>query len=407
MAARPNALAVGASRRSVLTAGLLGAVAVTVDACSRRTNTAPAPQSLPRGDDLVFGACLELTGVGSVAGTAQQRALKIAQDMLNVNGVTIGGTLRKVQVTVRDTGSDPAGAAAIAQELVGQKALGIIGGGLASTSVAMAGVVEPRGVPLLSTSAAESVIRPQSGSRRFVFKLGPNASDVAGLMRTQLAHKSKVAILAEASDHGDAGVAAVTDVLRDLGRRPVAVEQLPQGARDYQSQATRVAAAGPDAVVIWAVSPVSGLAARSVRDAGFKGTLFFDAGAASDESLSPANRAAMENSYLVGPQILGGTPPAVNTPNAAASREFFDQYTRTYGAFSCLGVYAADALNLLTEAASRSGGSTPLRIRNELESTPYDGLAGAYVFSTVSHGGVQSDSLALFALQHGNWIQAS
>jgi branched-chain amino acid transport system substrate-binding protein len=407
MATRRNALPVGASRRSLLTAGLLGAVAATVDACSRRTNTVPTPQSLPRGEDLVFGACLELTGFGSVAGTAQQRALKIAQGMLNINGVTVGRTVRSVQVIIKDSGGDPAAAAAIAQDFVGQKVLGIVGGGLASTSVAMAGVVEPHSVPLLSTSAADSVIRPQSGSRRFVFKLGPNATDVAGLMRTQLARKNKVAILAEASDHGDAGLAAVTEVLRDLGRHPVAAEQLGQGARDYQSQATRVAAAAPDAVVIWAVSPVSGLAARSVRDAGFKGTLFFDAGAASDESLSPSNRAAMANSYLVGPQILGGTPPAVNTPNAAASREFFDQYSRSYGAFSCLGVYAADALNLLTAAVSRSGATNPLRIRNELEATPYDGLAGAYVFSTTSHGGVQSDALALFELQHGNWIQAS
>jgi branched-chain amino acid transport system substrate-binding protein len=408
MAARRSALPVGATRRSVLAAGFLGGVAATVDACaSRRTTAVPDRPTLPAGEDLVFGACLELTGLGSVAGTAQQRALKIAQDTLNLNGVTIGGTVRKVQVIVRDSGSDPATAAGIANELVGRKVLGIIGGGLAATARAMAGVVEPRAVPLLSTSAADSVIRPLP-DRRFVFKLGPNAADVAALMRTRLAGKGRVAVLAEASDHGDAGLAAVTDLLRDLGPRLVAVERLPQGAADYHAQATRINAASPDAVVIWAVAPVSGLAARSLRGAGFAGTLLFDAGAASDESLATGNRTALENSYLVSPQILGGTPVAVNTPNAAAQREFFDQYTRAYGAFSCLGVYAADALNLLTGAASRGGGTTPLRIRNELEATPYDGLAGAYVFSTASHGGVQSDALALFALQRGgNWAQAS
>jgi branched-chain amino acid transport system substrate-binding protein len=361
-------------------------------------------QTLPAGDDLVFGASLELTGIGSVAGIAQQRALKIAQDALNANGVTVGGTVRQVQVLLKDNGSDPATAAGIAQQFITQRVLGIVGGGLASTSIAMAAVAEPHSVPMLSTSAADSVIQPLS-DHRFVFKLGPNAGDIAELMRGKLAGLAKVAVLASANDHGDAGLAAVTALLHLDGRKPTVVDRLPDGAADYQAQATKVKNANPDAVVIWAVSPATGLAARALRAVGYHGPLLLDAGAASDESLSLPNRTAMDGSYLVAPQILGGSPVAVNTPNAVAQREFFDQYTRLFGTFSLLGVYAADALNLLTGAISRGGGATSLRIRNELEATPYDGLAGAYVFSTAGHGGVQSDALALFTLQHGGWVQ--
>ena len=69
-------------------------------------------------------------------------------------------------------------------------------------------------------------------------------------------------------------------------------------------------------------------------------------------------------------------------------------------------MFGADALDLLASAASQSGGATPLRIRNELEAVPFDGLAGVYKFSTDNHGGMQADGLALFLLQsNGGWLQ--
>jgi branched-chain amino acid transport system substrate-binding protein len=385
-------------------------VAAATGACAKPAGSVDV-QALPSGEDLVFGASLELTGAGSVAGNAQERALRIAKDILNATGVTVGNTVRKVQVNIRDNGSDPVAAAAIAQQFINAKVAGIIGGGLAGTTIAMARIAEPHGIPLVSTSAADSVISP-AASHRFIFKLGPNATDVATLLRTALDRESQTApltrigLLAAANEHGDAGIEAVRAMLTASNRKLTGVERLPDGAQNYQPQADRIVAGTPDAVIVWAVSPVSGLAARALRGAKFTRKLLFDSGAASEESLSPDNRAAMADSYVVGPQILGGNPVAVNTPNGVAQRDFFDRYSRAHGTFSGLGVFGADALDLLASAASRAGATTPLRIRNELESVPFDGLAGAYVFSTADHGGMEPDALALFSLQrNGGWLQ--
>jgi branched-chain amino acid transport system substrate-binding protein len=385
---------------------------MATDACAKPAGSA-AGQSMPTGDDLVFGASLELTGAGSVAGKAQERGLKIARDILNSTGVTVGNTIRKIQLTIRDNGSDPTAAAAIAQQFISAKASGIIGGALASTTKAMSLVAEPHGTPLLSTSAADIVIgrdakNQQDANHRFIFKLGPNATDVAKLMGIALAREgaTRVGLLAAANEHGDAGIDAVKAMLADSKRQLTGVERLPDGAQNYQPQADRIAAGTPDAVIIFAVSPVAGLAARAMRGAKFNRKLLFDSGAASEESLTKDNRAAMADSYVVAPQILGGNPVAVNTPNGVAQRDFFDRYSRAYGTFSGLAVFGADALDLLASAAGRAGATTPLRIRNELESVPFDGLAGAYVFSTADHGGMEPDALALFSLQrNGGWLQ--
>jgi branched-chain amino acid transport system substrate-binding protein len=86
--------------------------------------------------------------------------------------------------------------------------------------------------------------------------------------------------------------------------------------------------------------------------------------------------------------------------------EFFQQYSRLYGFFSGLAVYAADALNLVAKAAHKAGTSGRVKLRDALEGAPYDGLAGEYVFSTLTHGGVDQSSLSIFQMQHTGWSQA-
>jgi branched-chain amino acid transport system substrate-binding protein len=365
--------------------------------------------NLPQGDDLIIGACLDLTGSASVSGIAAQRGLQIAQDKLNQSGVTIGGSLHQVRLVVKDTASDPAVAGPTAQSMItGNRVAGIVAGGSSATANAIATVAEKAGVPTVSTAFAENVVKPVV-QRRFIFKLGPDSADVAGMLTDYLRGRNltRIGLLATADDHGDSGVAAVGTAANNAGLTISRVARLPVGAQDYHSAVTPVTNGKPAAIIVWGMAPAPGLAARAIRGAGYHSPMLFDAGAASDDTLSADNRISTEGGYLVSPFILGGSPAAVTTPAAVAQRDFFDQYTRLFGSFSCLSVYGADALNLLAGAASRAGSSDRLRIRNGLESTPFDGLAGGYVFSTIQHGGVQHDSLRVFEIEQSGWVQLS
>jgi branched-chain amino acid transport system substrate-binding protein len=396
------------SRRSLLTAGLLGSAAV-LGACGNRDAGIGTGTQLPAGDDLVIGASLELTGSGAIVGVAQRKAITIAQNKLNSTGVVVGNQVRRVQVTIKDNGSDPKQAAQLATEFASDtRLLAIIGGCTAGTAKAMAPIAEQQKIPLLTTAAADSILRPIA-NRRFVFKLGPNAADVANLLSAAIHQQglTKVAIIAEVGDHGDSGVAAITTAANNNRLDLVLTVRVPVGARDYRAQAEQVAAGKPDAVVIWAVAPTSGLVARALRTgANYAGQLFFDAGAASEDASSAQNRAATINSFLVAPTIMAGRPIAVTSPAELDQVDFFEQYTRLYGAFSSVAVFAADALNLVAAAAQRGRtAATRLRVRDELEAAPYDGLAGQYIFSTINHGGVEKDSLSLFQMRPADWVK--
>jgi branched-chain amino acid transport system substrate-binding protein len=401
---RPDAARL--TRRSVLATGLLGGLAAVTASCSNQL--AAAAPALPRGEDLTVGACLDLTGPGKVAGAAAQRGLQVALDRINQSGVTVGATVHQIRLVTRDTASDPATATTMAKDLVeGDQVIGLITAGATATANAIAAVAEQASVPLLAANAYDGLVRPVV-QRRFVFKLQPNASDVAEILMDSVvaAGAHKIAVLATADDYGDGGLAALTTATATANITLARTARLPLGVNDYNDPARQVLAAHPDAVVVWGVAPAAGLAARALSGLSYPGLVLFDPGAASEDTMSQQNRADTLNlkCRVVSPFILTGPPPAVTTPAAIAQRDYFDQYTRLFGAFSCLSVYAADALNLLVGGARRAGSSNHLKIRNGLESIPFDGLAGSYKFSTIDHGGVQADSLRVFTIDNTGWV---
>jgi branched-chain amino acid transport system substrate-binding protein len=393
------------TRRSVLATGLLGGLAAVTASCAARS-VAALSAPLPQGEDLMVGACLDLSGAASVAGIAAKRGLQVAVDRLNQSGVTVGESVHQIRLLTRDTGSDPASATAAAKDLVStDRVIGLITAGATSTSNAIATVAEQASLPMLAANGADSIVRPVV-QRRFVFRLPPNAADVAAALVDAILQRGmrKVAVLAAADDNGDAGLAALATATATAGLSLVRSARLPLGVKDYQDLARQVLAGKPDAVVVWGVAPVPGIAARALRTSGFSGLVLFDPGAASEDTMSPENFGGTKDCLVISPFILGGPPPAVTTPAASAQRDYFDQYTRLYGTFSGLSVYAADALNLLAGGARRAGSSNHLKIRNGLESVPFDGLAGSYTFSTIDHGGVEASSLRLFRIDRTGWV---
>ena len=399
---RPGAVRL--TRRSMLATGLLGGLAAVTASCSNQI--AVAAPALPRGEDLTVGACLDLTGPGKIAATAAQRGLQVAVDRINQSGVTVGNTVHQIQLLTRDTASDPATATTMAKDLVeGDRVIGLITAGTTVTANAIAAIAEQASVPMLAANAADGLVRPVV-QRRFVFKLQPNASDIAETLVDALASsgKRKVAVLATADDYGDSGLAALATATATAGVTITRTARLALGVEDYTDAVRQVLTGRPDAVVVWGVAPAAGLAARALHASAYSGMVLFDPGAASEDTMSAQNRAATLNCLVVSPFILSGPPPAVTTPAAIAQRDYFDQYTRLYGAFSGLSVYAADALNLLAGGARRAGSSNHLKVRNGLESIPFDGLAGSYKFSTIDHGGVQSDSLRIFKIDSTGWV---
>jgi branched-chain amino acid transport system substrate-binding protein len=387
---------------------LIGAAA-TLAASACTDGPDPDPTVPDGSDDILVGVSLELTGPASALGVLQERALRITAEQLNTERVPVGATRRGLRLVVRDNIGQAGTATTVARQLIEQDRVhALIGGTLAETSLATIAVAQDRQLPMISLANADGIVRPRS-RRTFVYKVAPDAGDVASrLVRTIARQKlRRVAALATTGPYGDSGMRATQEAIDAAGLDLVRAVRLPTAVGELPAAARRLTDAAPEAMVIWATAPAAGNIARAMRTAGFAGRFFFDAGAVAEATLSGATAAAVEGAYVVHPAMLDTSALTNTTLAGLARRAFVFRYIQLHGSFKGFAPYASDALTMITAAARRAGNLEPGPLRDHLENMTIEGIAGSYAFSPDHHGGMGADSLALFTVERGAWARVS
>src|SRR5262245_54940100 len=246
----------GTTRRRLLRyAALAAAGAATLSGASALSgcDTHANADVDKRDGELLVGACLELSGVNAVIGTAQERGLRLAVEKLNETGVRVGRRTLAVRLLVRDNAGDPARAVTLVGDLItGEKVSAIIGSGTAAPSIAMAPVCEDNRTPMIALGDAEDVIQPIP-QKRFIYQVGVPARLVADVRARQMAARKgdRVVLLAVADPHGDAGAARLPAAMQAAKLdRPVATVRFAPGAAGLTTAVSRVLQSTPDAVVV-------------------------------------------------------------------------------------------------------------------------------------------------------------
>ncbi|WP_320065798.1 ABC transporter substrate-binding protein [Micromonospora sp. RTGN7] len=361
------------------------------------------------GQDLVLGVSLELTGAGAALGVLQERALRISLESLNADGVPVGNLRRTVRLEVRDNASDPRLAARQVTELIRRDGVhALLGGTLAETSAAIVDVAQQLMTPYVSLAHGDGIVLPLA-QRTYIYKLTPDAADVARRLARLIASQGRKRVVVLAADglHGNSGVRTMSAALRAVDLKPGTIVRLPRTEESFFPAAQRVTAAKPDAVVIWGTAPDTGAAARTLRQAGHAGPLYLDAGGVAEDTLDDTNATALEGAYAVHPICLGGSTLTNTTTAALARRDFVYRYIQRHGGFSGFAPYASDALQLLANAARRAASVDRGRLRAYLQTQIIEGIAGAYSFAPIRHGGMDRNSLGIYRVDHGGWVRVS
>ncbi|MFJ6195131.1 ABC transporter substrate-binding protein [Micromonospora sp. NPDC092111] len=363
----------------------------------------------PDGPELLIGASLELTGRGAALGVLQERALRITLDAINTDRVQVGNQRRRVRVVVRDNRSDPRLAARQVTELIRQEQVhALLGTTLPETALGVIGVAQRLQTPFVSLAPGDGIVLPLT-DRTYVYKLTPDAPDVARRLARLIEQQGlgRVALVVADGLHGDSGARAVAAALDTAGVTLDRTVRLPRTGTAFATAARRAVAGAPDGIIVWAAAPDAGSAARELRRAGWRGPLFFDAAAVAEETLEGSNATVVEGAYAVHPACLGGTTLTNTTSAALARRDFIFRYLQLHGGFKGFAPYASDAVQLIANAARLSHSVDRGRIRAYLQTQVIDGLAGAYAFAPIRHGGMERDSLGVYQVNQGGWVRFS
>lgn len=320
-----------------------------------------------------IGLLLSVTGGLASVGLPEREGVLLAQKVINARGGVNG---RPIELVSEDDGSSPDAAVSKINALLHtQKVKAIIGPSGIAQTVAVGGITQSQKVPLIAFTGLGPVVERD---RTCVFHLTPpqelNARAVLTYARDTGA--KKIGVLHD-SGYGQVVWNSMKGLGGEYGVNFAQVEKFEIAATDITTQAAKVKAAAPDAVVVISTSPVP---FRNIRQLKISAPIVSVHGTATYETVKAMGEAA-EN--IIHPEFLVAEDPLPN------QKEFVEAFRKEYGKlpkhFSAAGW---DALMSLAEAFKSAGADAAPEKLCEGMRRPYQGAMTRYDFSAPDMGGM-------------------
>lgn len=223
------------------------------------------------GAPIRIGVVGPFTGPSADFGRPMLNGVRLAIDEINSFGGYLG---RPFELVVKDDQANPETGKKVSDELVGtDKVVAAIG--FCNTGVAMAAIdsFQAAKVPLIVPCATGSPITAKfPPAESFIFRNSPKDAIQAPFVVDDLVARgwTKVAILADTTGYGEAGLKDVEQALAKKNLKAVYVGRFPTGVKDLGKELAEARAAGANVVFSYTVGPENAVIARGRQALGWK-----------------------------------------------------------------------------------------------------------------------------------------
>lgn len=202
---------------------------------------------------LRLGVIGPFTGPSADFGVPMLNGVRMAIEEINAVGGYLG---RPIELVIKDDQANPPVGAAVAKTLPEAKVFATIG--FCNTGVAMAAldVFQQNKIPLIVPCAAGSPVTAKfKPAESYVFRTSARDEIQASFVVEDIVKRgwSRVAIFADTSGYGEAGLADVRKALAERKLEPVYVGRFPLGVQDVTEQLKAARAAGANVVFTYTV----------------------------------------------------------------------------------------------------------------------------------------------------------
>lgn len=355
-------------------------VAIALSGCSSTAASA--------SDDYTIGLISSQTGPGSQLGVGELQGAELAVQHINAAGGIEG---HQVKLVTADDQSNPSQTVLQARKMLGN----------------VDALIGP------STSGPCKALTPQATRGQLVdYCLSPgikpseyqwsSSAATVDLVKTLVDYwKShgitRIALLSSTDASGMDGAESVREAVAETPGMTLAVAAtFTPDAVSVVSQFQRIAAAKPQAVVVWSTGAGAGVAFQGMSQVGLKVPV-----ATTDGNLTYAFIQRIKN-FLPDPLLIPATrdfwdDSAYADPTVKALEDKYHQgYIAKYGEAPDFGPGVAyDAVQLVAHAIGKAGGD-PAKVKSALESTTdFPGVVGTYTFSKTDHRGLTSKDVGI------------
>ena len=353
-----------------------------------------------------IGVTLSTTGPAASLGIPEKNTIALLPQQ-------IAG--KSVQYIVLDDATDTSKAVQNTHKLIDEDHVdAIIGSTATPNSLAMLDVVSAAKTPMISLAASAEIIAPMDAKRQWAFKTPQNdslmADALAGYMEK---HGVKtVGFIGFSDAYGESWYNVFNTAAAAHHLKVVANERYNRMDASVTGQVLKTMSAKPDVVLIAGAGTPSALPARTLKDRGYKGTIYQTHGVANNDFLRVCGKDCEGELLPAGPILVADQLPDSN-PVKQSSEAYKNAYEKAYGvgSVSTFGGHAWDAGQMLQRAipeALKKGqpGTEAFRValRDALANIRELPLAHGIMNTTATdHNGLDKRARVIVEIVDGKW----
>jgi branched-chain amino acid transport system substrate-binding protein len=318
-------------------------------------------------DTIKIGIAGPMTGDQAKMGMDFKNGVSLAVEEWNSKGGVLG---KKIDMIISDDQHDPKQAVSVANKMVNEGVVGVIGHFNSNCSIPASDVYNRAGIPVITPGSTNPQLTDKGYKEIFRVCGRDDQQGKAGadFVRDQLKLKN-VAVLHDKTTYGQ-GLA--DEFKKYLGSKinVVYYGSIVQGDKDFKMVLTAVKSRNPELVFFGGIYPEAGLLVKQAKELGFNAPFMSGDGTIDPKFIEIAGAAA-EGTYLT------FSPDPKNIPSA---KGFIERYLPNYGEIGPYSIYAYDAANILLNAIKEAGSTESKAVIEKLHSMDFNVALGNIKF---------------------------
>ena len=337
---------------------------------------APSMSPAQAAEDIKIGVITATSGPLASYGVAYNEGLTWGLNYYTGGEMAING--RKLVVTSKDDGADPASATASFKEMVGNGTKVIVGTASSGVALTLAPLAAQNKVLYISGPAKNDLVT--SSANKYVFRSGNSSTqDLAPLSGIKPISGKKVVLFVEDNAFGAGNIAAARALMTSKGALFEEIK-VPTSTSDFTPFAKKAAdAKGAYIFIAWSNALTAGAMLTSLKIQGAFATqrpVTGLAGAATYDiygTLFEGTNAILTNSYFAG---------AAKSPAATDLAKWYAENKKTQDLFTSTG---ADAAKMIVMALTSNPTQDVDKMIRNLEGKSWVGVKGTMKIDASSH----------------------
>lgn len=337
--------------------------------------TAVQPLAINAQDAFTIGGNFELSGATASYGTPMSNGVKLAVKHVNEAGGVLG---QEVEYVEYDNRSDLTESASVAQRLVNEDVLAIVGPAPSGDVKAAIPVINEGGVTTVAPAATlDGITLSESGDVfeyffRVNFEDSYQATAAAQYAVDELGLTKAAIVTDQSSDYSLGLTSAFESKFTELGSEVVATQSIQAGETDFSAVLTSLLAQDFDVLYVPVYYTEAGLFIKQAREMGITQPIIGGDGFHSPTLVELAEAQNASDVYFTSHFSTDSDDPKVQEFLTAYEEEF-GQEADTFAAL------AYDAANLIFDAAERAGEADRDAIKDAVAETEnFEGITGTF-----------------------------